>query len=208
MKGKVYWYALRIFGWPFRKTDGILGKGASWIEKSGLFRFLRSLEAVAIGAALILFWLDLGDRKADRDNRAWSLIAAVSGEQVIGNIGGGNALEILNSDGVSLDGIHLPGAWLDNVNLSGAELKFGHFEEAYLVGANLSGADLVEANLSGADLSQAKLSLTNLSAANFLETIGLSQAQIDVACFRKEQGEVVLPDGFRQPPECPEHVQK
>lgn len=298
MGWKIHPQLLRVVAWPFRslfrgflwitrKTDGVFKAVASRTEKSGIYRFLRSLEAIAIVTALVLFWFELGDREVDRHNRAWSLIASVSDSKNIGNAGLGNALEILNNDGISLKNIHLSGAWLETINLSGAnlekaDLSGANFTSADLSAANLGGANLSGANLAGVDLSaarltnanltgailiganlsgaglfgadlsgttltgadfsganlnyavffaakfmrfsprtdlseefknileqihvpEANLSGANLTGANFLGAIGLTQAQIDSACYRKEVAEVFLPSGFRKPPECPDH---
>jgi hypothetical protein len=218
MKWKIHRYVLRVFSWPFRTiwrlsrgTDRKLRKFASWTEKSGYFQILKLLEVASIIIAIAAFCYDLQDRKIDRENRkadshnqAWSLISSVSGNTDIGNIGVGNALEMLNKDGIRLDEIRLPGSWLQNVNLSGANLAKVHFEKASLRGASLSGANLSGANLWGANLRGANLSKANFSEADLHAGRGLTQSQIDYACYRKVQGEVHLPDGFKQPPECPE----
>ena len=46
------------------------------LENFSLLRLLRILEPAGILFAIVLFWFELRDRPADRQNQAWSIVAA------------------------------------------------------------------------------------------------------------------------------------
>lgn len=82
-------------------------------------------------------------------------------------------------NGADLRDVNAYGAVLSNANLSGADLTNSSFVGAWLRGANMTRANLTGANLSGADLSLA---------------VGLTQAQLNVACGDESTR---LPSGLR-----------
>ena len=123
-------------------------------------------------------------------------------------------LNLAELSGANLNRAILSKANFKQATLSVAELFAANLREANLVFANLSGANLQGANLreadfffatlSGANFSKAKLSGANLSWANIKGARNLTQAQIDVACVKKNSPPPKLPDGLNPPTKiCP-----
>ena len=176
-----------------RPTGGKLGQLADRITGSGLYKFVKVFEAVAIIIAVVAFVIDYQQRREDRTFRAEERAALkqeredrVEGRLVRmwslatnsrpGNSGKIPALQFLHEKGHPLSGmeisraylvgIEIPGADLFKSNLSGADLRVVDLSDADLSEANLNGANFGGANLSGVDLFKADLSNANLSAAN------------------------------------------
>ena len=116
--------------------------------------------------------LSMHDREREQIVNAWQLLAF----RASGNSGKVQALEYLNTKGISLNGIDLRvldrpiGTWLKNANLNGADLARANLTLADLTNAKLVGADLRQvvlesAILISADLSVARLNPSNLSRA-------------------------------------------
>jgi BTB/POZ domain-containing protein KCTD9 len=136
----------------------------------------QNAESIAIVAAVVLYFKEIPDRKAEKHYKAWQVIDnAVVATQVSGVVFTSyalkKALEDLCKDGVSLSNIDVPRADLSNINLSGADLRHANLSGANLHEANLRGANLVQTKLDGAtlvwaDLSGAQFNLTDLSDAN------------------------------------------
>lgn len=103
-----------------------------------------------------------------------------------------------------LTAANLSMANLSGADLSGADLPLTDLSGADLSGTNLSGAVLSGAVLSGADLSGAVLSGAVLSRTNLRTARGLTQEQIDSACYKAVWGPPKLPEGLKPPPPCPE----
>jgi uncharacterized protein YjbI with pentapeptide repeats len=83
------------------------------------------------------------------------------------------------------------GADLIGADLSGADLRGANLRGAYLIGADLSGADLRMADFTGADLRGA-----DLSGADLLESIFLTQSQLDAA---KGDADTLLASSLSRP---------
>jgi BTB/POZ domain-containing protein KCTD9 len=108
---------------------------------------LQSAESIAIVAAVILYFKEIPDRKAQKHYEAWQVIDNAAAASVSTSYARKQALEDLVRDGVSLKSLDVPGADLSDVNLSNADLR-----EANLRNVDLSGANLSKADLSGAAL--------------------------------------------------------
>jgi uncharacterized protein YjbI with pentapeptide repeats len=124
-------------------------------------------------------------------------------------------LTVANLSGVKFTEVNLSRASLGAANLSGAFLDITNLSGAFLITANLSGAKLKETDLSGADLTQANLSDAqlggvklsgarlngaNMSGAKLARTVGLTQAQLDVA---RGDATTQLPDELHRPTSWP-----
>jgi uncharacterized protein YjbI with pentapeptide repeats len=94
--------------------------------------------------------------------------------------------------GCDLSGAHLrvariAGADLAGANLSDADLISADLGRTDLTGANLANANLIRASLVGANLTGARLEGANLTRTHIEDTdlsrvIGLTQAQLGLAC--------------------------
>ncbi|MDZ8079441.1 MAG: pentapeptide repeat-containing protein [Nostoc sp. DcaGUA01] len=163
---------------------------ANLVDGADVFRIL---EKVGFLIAVLVFLLEVGERREKSIFEAWQVVKDGQGEKsgvvVL-------ALERLKKENFSLSGINvektnlmgvnlnsaflmganlrsadlgsadLNGALLMGANLKSADLSFANLSGAGLINANLSGANLKYANLSGADLSNANLSGANLHNAN------------------------------------------
>jgi uncharacterized protein YjbI with pentapeptide repeats len=150
---------------------------------------------VSIIVGVYVYWSEADERRMQAENQrkakhyqAWQVINAAHGKP--GSGGRIDALQDLNKDKVSLNGVDLSNAFLPDIelkyadledaNFSVADLKNANFSGAYLRKANFFGADLKianfsgavlqEANLSGADLINADLSYADLSSATLIKT--------------------------------------
>ncbi len=74
----------------------------------------------------------------------------------------------------------------------GADLRGANFRGAYLIAADLRGADLRKADLIGADLRDA-----DLSGADLIDSLFLTQAQVNSA---KGDADTRLPQLLTRPP--------
>ena len=100
-----------------------------------------------------------------------------------------------NLQGADLENANLQEADLSDANLQGANLENANLQEANFGGANLQGANLIGANLQGANLGSA-----NLQGAYLIQTEGLTQEQLDLACG---DGKTGLPPDMSVKP-CPQ----
>ncbi|MEM8613242.1 MAG: pentapeptide repeat-containing protein [Cyanobacteria bacterium P01_H01_bin.105] len=122
-----------------------------------------SIETIAILSAAAVYLKESPDRKDKKHYEAWQVVEKAEGRET--SYSRYKALQDLNDDDVSLEGLDAPGADLCRIRLSRAKLK----------GANLIGSDL-----SMADLSEANLVDVKLKAAN-LEAVNLQDARLNVA---------------------------
>jgi uncharacterized protein YjbI with pentapeptide repeats len=154
---------------------------------------LEYLEGFSVLIAVIFYFSESGDRLKQKHYQAWQVINTAQGK---GGSGGRiEALQELNSDGISLVGVDVSGAFLQGIRLERARLvraslnaadlrdsDFGladfsdahlqsanlrqcNLRHAHLQGAHLEGSDLSEADLTGADLSGATLTDADLTNA-------------------------------------------
>ena len=100
-----------------------------------------------------------------------------------------------NFSGAELSGADMSKAELSRAVFTGAKLFGVRFTHAHLGRAELSGLDL-----NGVDLRGAYLFLTQLGGADLSRTVGLTQAQLDLACGTTE---TKLPAGMAQPESWP-----
>ncbi len=140
-----------------------------------------------------LSWTDLSGANLSKTDLSWADLFQAD-------------LTGANLSGADLSVVDLPGANLSQTNLSGANLS-----EADLYGADLTGANLSMANLSWVDLYEAGLSGANLfgidlSGTDLRTAIGLTQDQLDSACFVASRGPPKLSNGLKPPPPCPERT--
>lgn len=151
----------------------------------------RVLELGVLGFAGYQVWANRGERQRAEaeaarvrqkaaEFQAWQVVNSAQGK---GGSGGRiDALQDLNTHGVSLAGVRADGAWLERVQLPGAHLEASSFRGANLRGANLQraflgGADLADAALVGADLRGAVLKGATLRGA-LLATADLRGADL------------------------------
>lgn len=159
---------------------------------TGKLFFLALEKGFLVAAALGLFiyaW-EAPIRQKQAHYHAWQIINSARGQQ--GSGGRIEALQDLNKDGVSLNGLTAKGANLSGIQLEKADLKFANIQNATLtcvmqnvtvnkkICSNLQGANLLGANLQGANLLKVNLQGANLEAAN-LETINLLKANLKAA---------------------------
>jgi uncharacterized protein YjbI with pentapeptide repeats len=137
-----------------------------------------NLESIALGSAGIIFVLEAVDRQKRDHYEAWQVINSAQGQP--GSGGRIQALQDLNRDGVSLEGVAAPMADLSGIDLREAKLSRANFRGAQLDNANLQGAHLWNTNLEGADLSGANLQAASLWNTN-LEGADLSGANLQAS---------------------------
>jgi hypothetical protein len=134
---------------------------ANLIDRSDLFRIL---EKVGFLIAVLVFLLEVGERREKSIFEAWQVVKDGQGEKsgvvVL-------ALEKLKKEDFSLSGINVKKTNLSSADLSDADLSDADVSGANLKDAKLSGADLKDANLRGANLRGANLRSANLRGADF-----------------------------------------
>ncbi|MBE9181181.1 pentapeptide repeat-containing protein [Oculatella sp. LEGE 06141] len=150
---------------------------ALWLEGAEIQSFrdavkvlFENAESIAIVTAVIFFFKEAPNRKAQKHYEAWQVIDHAAAAHVPTSYARIQALQDLIEDGVSLRGVNLPGAHLQEINLKGAvlisaDLRSANLNGAILRGANLSGATLSSATLIDADLRGANLSIADLRGA-------------------------------------------
>jgi len=125
--------------------------------------------------------------------------------------------------GADMPYVNFCSANLQNADLTGAQMVLGDFTHAYLLRTTFKGAylfkakfdkarlretdftdaNLREASFGTADLGRVILTGADISAADFSASTGLTQAQVNAACYRPSLGQPVLPPGLNMPPTCP-----
>ncbi len=137
---------------------------------------VNNIKNFSVVTAAILYILEAGKRKEKEHLDAWKLITAQNEAKVVHSIARIQAVELLSSDGFSLDKQDFEGANLEQLempfgqlrqsNLANTVLIRANFQQTDLTGTNLTHADLTEANLSHANLTDADLTGANLTDAN------------------------------------------
>src|SRR6266481_5551189 len=110
--------------------------------------FLEALEYLSsfgVLIAVIFYFAESGNRIKQKHYQAWQVINTAQGKG--GNGGRVDALEELNSDGVSLVGVDVSGAFLQDVRLERARLSRASFGSADLRNSDFASADFSDANL-------------------------------------------------------------
>ena len=141
---------------------------------------LEYLEGFSVLIAVIFYFSESGDRLKQKHYQAWQVINTAQGKG--GNGGRVDALEELNSDGVSLVGVDVSGAFLQDLRLERARLSRASFGAADLRNSDLVSADFSDANLRSANLRQSNLRNVNFQRAG-LEDADLSEADLSGADF-------------------------
>lgn len=139
---------------------------------------LKNIDGISIFAAVILYFMETGDRKQRKHYESWQVVDAAHGIKV--SQARIQALEYLNEDGVSLKKLDLSWAELSNIVLKDTNLSVANLFNANLMGANLNGAYLVSTNLMGANLNSTYLFNANLVGAN-LTSANLTGANLTSA---------------------------
>jgi uncharacterized protein YjbI with pentapeptide repeats/ABC-type sugar transport system substrate-binding protein len=158
--------------WLFEHYTGPV---VEWLGSLSLFTLLEYVGRLAILLAIVSFFSELPERRKQRQYEAWSTVGEARGRRY--SHPRIDALERLNRDCVSLEGLDAAGGQLAGLRLDrcfgrpgggllGASFPrlFGR-EGADLTGANLERADLTDARLPEAELSHARLSRARLAGA-------------------------------------------
>jgi uncharacterized protein YjbI with pentapeptide repeats len=176
---------------PFRKFNWWLA-WISWaLSHWALLDVLDHLGTFSVLIAVVFYFSESGNRIKQKHYQAWQVINTAQGK---GGSGGRiEALQELNSDGVSLIGVDAAGAFLRGIRLDhahlercdlhAADLRNGDLEAARLSDSNLEGANFREANLSNADLREVVLQDADLNQAN-LRSANLADADLTRADLR------------------------
>jgi uncharacterized protein YjbI with pentapeptide repeats/ABC-type sugar transport system substrate-binding protein len=166
-------------------------KLVNWFESLSFFSLLEYVGRLAIVMAILSFFLDLPERHKQQEYETWQTVQSASGKVYSrARIG---ALERLNQDCVSLEGLNARGAYLRNLRLDqcygvpggsllgrwaprlfqrqgavllGADLAGAHLENALLPAADLRRVVFAGAHLSSADLAAARLENADLGGAD------------------------------------------
>ena len=146
-----------------------------WLQSLSLFTLLEYVGRMAILLAIVSFFVELPERRKERQYEAWSTVGEARGRRY--SHARIDALQRLNTGCVSLEGLDAAGSQLAGLRLDrcfgrpgggllGAQFPrlFGR-EGADLTGANLERADLTRARLPEAELSHARLSQARLAGA-------------------------------------------
>jgi uncharacterized protein YjbI with pentapeptide repeats len=169
-----------------------IGKAFSLVLEKGF------LLAATVGLGIYIWEVPLRQKQAHYQD--WQILNSATAQ--VGSGGRIEALEDLNNDGVSLNGLIAKGANLSGIQLQKADLRFANLQNtnltcrsqkanvntricsnlqgANLVGVNFQGANLVAVNFQGADLENANLETVNLIKAN-LKAANLFGANIQSA---------------------------
>ena len=165
-----------------REVERASGKGSALVAgavrvggmRDGL-GVLLAKERFGVLGAVIFYFGESGDRLKQKHYQAWQVINLAAGKG--GNGGRIDALEQLNSDGVSLVGVDLSSAFLQGVKLKKANLARATFDGADARNAELAGADVENASLRGANFREARLEGANLRGST-LDEADLNAAQL------------------------------
>ncbi|MGG6270164.1 pentapeptide repeat-containing protein [Leptolyngbya sp. AN03gr2] len=164
----------------------VLALIALWVEKETSIASIRDVvqiifenaESIAVVAAVILYFKEIPERRAQKHYEAWQVVDAAANVTV--SYARIRALEDLNRDKVSLKGITAVRANLEAIALKGAILTEANLAEANLYAADLMNAVLMKICLERATLKQANLNRSDLTAAN-LHAATLTQVNLTSA---------------------------
>jgi len=149
---------------PFWAVDWGLEWCAYALSRWTFLDVLEYLEGFSVLIAVIFYFSESGDRLKQKHYQAWQVINTAQGKG--GNGGRIDALEELNSEGISLIGVDLSGAFLQAVHLEHARLSRASFRSA-----DMRDSDFASADSSNADLQSTNLRQSNLRNANFTGAI-------------------------------------
>ena len=123
---------------PFWAVEWTLEWIAFALSRWTFLHVLEYLEGFSVLIAVIFYFSESGDRLKQKHYQAWQVINTAQGKG--GNGGRIEALEELNSDGVSLIGVDLGDAFLQSVHLERGRLARAKFGSADLRDADLAAA--------------------------------------------------------------------
>ena len=129
----------------------------------------ESAETIAILSAVVLYLKEAPDRKDKKHYEAWQVVEQAEERET--SYSRYKALQDLNNDDVSLEGLDAPRADLCYIILPDANLRDADLSRSDLSRANLSGAYLIKANLEGATLEAANIQRAQLNTANLRKAI-------------------------------------
>ena len=111
---------------------------------------LENLGKFSVLVAVIFYFSEAGNRLKQKHYQAWQVINTAQGK---GGSGGRiDALQELNADKVSLDGVDVSSASLQGIQLRNAGLRRSNFGSADLRNSDFTGSNFTLANLISANL--------------------------------------------------------
>lgn len=151
-----------------------------WFSHFAIFKVLANLAQLGLIVGVYSYLTSADERRTQRHYQAWQVITAAFGQT--GNGGRITALEDLNRDGVSLEGVDISSATLQGLQLPAADLRGARMIGTVLHDSNLRGANLENADLTGATITNTDLSGANLDRANLSRAL-LDGSTIEGASF-------------------------
>ena len=182
--------------WKTTSVEKFLEDIAFLLKNAAILDLVNLAASLIIILGLVSWWTGRQERWENEIFSTWGVIKRATGDQSgVAKV----AMERLNTNNFSLQGLdfsysnlkgaYLKGAYLEQANLKGANLKRANLKEANLKGANLEEAYLSRANLEGTDLERVNLSRTYLEGAYLeeanLEGVSLEGANLEEADLRK-----------------------
>lgn len=129
---------------------------------------LEYLSSFGVLIAVIFYFGESGDRLKQKHYQAWQVINTAQGKG--GNGGRIEALQELDSDGISLVGVDVSGAFLQGIRIQRASLARSNFSAADLRDCDLTFTDLSDADLRSTNLRHCILRSANLERADMAES--------------------------------------
>jgi Pentapeptide repeats (8 copies) len=137
----------------------------------GNWTFLEVLEYLgrfSVLVAVVFYFSESGNRIKQKHYQAWQVINTAQGK---GGSGGRiDALQELNSDKVSLDGVDVTSAALQGIRLKNAKLHRANFSSADLRNSDFAGSNFALADLNSANLRDTVLDHAIFSQADLRNT--------------------------------------
>ena len=133
------------------------------LSRWAFLEVLEYLGSFGVLIAIVFYFSESGDRLKQKHYQAWQVINTAQGKG--GNGGRVDALEELNSDGITLTGVDLSGAFLQGVRLEKARLARANFNAADARNSDFRGADFSTADLQSANFRESDLRNVNFSNA-------------------------------------------
>src|SRR6201995_1749917 len=147
---------------PFIAFEWIWDWTAYFLSCWSFLEVLEYLGRFSVLIAVIFYFSESGNRIKQKHYQAWQVINTAQGK---GGSGGRiDALQELNADKVSLDGVDVTSAALQGIQLRDAKLHRANFSST-----DLRNSDFTGSNFSLADLNSANLRNTVLDHAVFLQ---------------------------------------
>lgn len=157
-----------------------------WAEafRKGLTVALASLSDIAIATAALLFIKEIPDRRDKKHYEAWQIIDNAAAAGVPTSQARVKAIQDLNQDNITLEGLDAPDADLRGIEIPGANLRRSNLRSSDLSYSNLEYVDLTDAYLcniagrcKGADLYKSNLNATVLERAE-ANKVNLREAKL------------------------------